>query len=132
MAGVHDMILHFPEGYDTIVGDGGVGLSGGQKQRLAFARAVFGNPSLVVLDEPNSNLDESGEAALVSAIRALQARDATVLVITHRVPILQVTNKLMLLQDGMVRLFGPTQEVMDALQKQASALSSEGAEVKGG
>lgn len=126
LAGVHDMILHFQDGYDTVVGDGGMGLSGGQKQRLAFARAVFGNPSLVVLDEPNSNLDESGEAALVSAIRALQARNATVLVITHRVPILQVTNKLMLMQDGMVQLFGSTQEVMDALQKQASTISSEG------
>lgn len=123
-AGVHDMILHFPEGYDTRIGDGGVGLSGGQKQRLAFARALFGKPSLIVLDEPNSNLDEAGEAALVQAIKGLQARNATVMVITHRVPILQVTNKLMLLQEGVVRMFGPTGEVMQALQKQVAGASA--------
>ncbi len=131
-AGVHDMILHFPEGYDTRIGDGGVGLSGGQKQRLAFARALFGKPSLIVLDEPNSNLDEAGEAALVQAIKGLQARNATVMVITHRVPILQVTNKLMLLQEGVVRMFGPTGEVMQALQKQvagagAASIDNQGA-----
>ena len=131
-AGVHDMILHFPEGYDTRIGDGGVGLSGGQKQRLAFARALFGKPSLIVLDEPNSNLDEAGEAALVHAIKGLQARNATVMVITHRVPILQVTNKLMLLQEGVVRMFGPTGEVMQALQKQvagagAASIDNQGA-----
>jgi len=123
-AGVHDMILHFPEGYDTLIGDGGIGLSGGQKQRLAFARALFGEPSLVVLDEPNSNLDEAGEAALVTAIRSLQARNATVMVITHRIPILQITTKLLLLQEGVIRMFGPTGEVMQAIQKHtASALS---------
>ena len=115
-AGVHDMILHFPEGYDTRIGDGGVGLSGGQKQRLALARALYGKPNLVVLDEPNSNLDEVGEAALVRAIQELQARKASVIVITHRIPILQVTNKLLLLQDGNARMFGPTAQVMQALQ----------------
>jgi len=117
-AGVHDMILQFPEGYDTLIGDGGIGLSGGQKQRLAFARALFGEPSLVVLDEPNSNLDEAGEAALVFAIRSLQSRNATVMVITHRIPILQITTKLLLLQEGVIRMFGPTGEVMQAIQKQ--------------
>jgi ATP-binding cassette subfamily C exporter for protease/lipase len=110
------MILHFPEGYDTRIGDGGVGLSGGQKQRLALARALYGKPNLVVLDEPNSNLDEVGEAALVRAIQELQARKATVIVITHRIPILQVTNKLLLLQDGNARMFGPTAQVMQALK----------------
>ncbi len=115
-SGVHDMILHFPEGYDTRIGDGGMGLSGGQKQRLALARALYGKPNLVVLDEPNSNLDEVGEAALVRAIQELQARKASVIVITHRIPILQVTNKLLLLQDGNVRMFGPTAQVMQALQ----------------
>ena len=115
-AGVHDMILHFPEGYDTRIGDSGVGLSGGQKQRLALARALYGKPNLVVLDEPNSNLDEVGEAALVRAIQELQARKASVIVITHRIPILQVTNKLLLLQDGNARMFGPTAQVMQALQ----------------
>ncbi len=120
-AGVHDLVLHLPEGYDTKIGDGGVGLSGGQKQRLALARALFGGPSVVVLDEPNSNLDDAGELALVNAIRGLQARKATVIVITHRVPILQVTTKLLLLQDGAVRMFGPTGEVMQALQQQSTA-----------
>ena len=119
LAGVHEMILRLPEGYDTHIGDGGVGLSGGQKQRLAFARAVFGKPNVVVLDEPNSNLDEAGEMALVNAIRGLQARKATVMVITHRMPILQITNKLLLLQDGVVRMFGPTHEVMQALKNKA-------------
>jgi len=115
-AGVHDMVLHFPEGYDTRIGDGGVGLSGGQKQRLALARALFGKPSVIVLDEPNSNLDEVGEAALVKAILEARERKAAVIVITHRMPILQITTKLLLLQDGNTRLFGPTAEVMQALQ----------------
>ena len=130
-AGVHDMILHFPEGYDTRIGDGGVGLSGGQKQRLALARALFGKPSLIVLDEPNSNLDEAGEGALVKAIQGVQARGATVMVITHRVPILQVTNKLLLLQDGVVRMFGPTGEVMQALQKQVAGASAAAIDAQG-
>jgi len=120
LAGVHDMILYFPEGYDTRIGDGGVGLSGGQKQRLALARAIFGKPSLVILDEPNSNLDDAGELALVGVIRKLQARKASVLVITHRISVLQATNKLLLLQDGMVQMFGPTKDVLQALKKKAA------------
>ncbi|QWD61806.1 type I secretion system permease/ATPase [Polynucleobacter sp. MWH-UH25E] len=118
-AGVHDMILHFPEGYDTRIGDGGIGLSGGQKQRLALARALFGKPSVIVLDEPNSNLDEVGEAALVKAIIEARNRKATVIVITHRMPILQITTKLLLLQDGNARMFGPSAQVMQALQNPA-------------
>jgi ATP-binding cassette subfamily C exporter for protease/lipase len=119
LAGVHDMILCFPEGYDTKIGDGGIGLSGGQKQRLALARAIFGKPSLVVLDEPNSNLDDAGELALVTAIRKLQDRKACVMVITHRISVLQATSKLLLLQDGMVKMFGSTSDVLKTLQKQA-------------
>jgi ATP-binding cassette, subfamily C, bacterial exporter for protease/lipase len=114
-AGIHDMVLHMPEGYDTKIGDGGMGLSGGQKQRIALARALYGKPSVIVLDEPNSNLDDAGEAALITAVRELQARNATVVIITHRIPILQATNKLLLLQDGLSRMFGPTKEVMQAL-----------------
>lgn len=116
-AGVHDMVLHFPEGYDTKIGDGGVGLSGGQKQRLALARALYGNPSIVVLDEPNSNLDDAGELALVNAIVELRQRKATVILITHRSTILQVTTKLLLLREGSVLMFGPTQQVMETLQQ---------------
>jgi len=120
-SGIHDMVLHMPEGYDTKIGDGGVGLSGGQKQRIALARALYGKPSVIVLDEPNSNLDDAGEAALIAAVRELQARNATVVVITHRIPILQATNKLLLLQDGMSRMFGPTNEVMHALSNPGGA-----------
>jgi ATP-binding cassette subfamily C exporter for protease/lipase len=102
-----------------------MGLSGGQKQRLALARALYGKPNIVVLDEPNSNLDEVGEAALVKAILELQARKAAVVVITHRIPILQVTNKLLLLQDGNARMFGPTVQVMQALQGKPTTLPPE-------
>jgi ATP-binding cassette subfamily C exporter for protease/lipase len=119
-AGIHDMILHFPDGYNTIIGDGGVGLSGGQKQRIALARALYGKPSILILDEPNSNLDDAGEGALLRAIQALHARKATVVLITHRVSILQATNKLLYMQDGAVKLFGPTEQVLESLQKAAS------------
>jgi ATP-binding cassette subfamily C exporter for protease/lipase len=121
-AGVHDMILHLPEGYDTKIGDGGVGLSGGQKQRLALARALYGNPSVVVLDEPNSNLDDAGEQALVSAIIGLRQRKATVILITHRSTVLQATTKLLLLREGSVVLFGPTGQVLEALQQKQSEI----------
>jgi ATP-binding cassette subfamily C exporter for protease/lipase len=119
-AGVHEMVLRFPQGYDTIIGDAGMVLSGGQKQRIALARAVFGKPSIVVLDEPNSNLDDSGELALVKAVIELRNRLATVIVITHRTSLLKVTNKLLLLQDGALKAFGPTQQVLNALQQEAA------------
>jgi ATP-binding cassette subfamily C exporter for protease/lipase len=116
-AGVHDMILHLPEGYDTKLGDGGAGLSGGQKQRLGLARAMYGDPSLIVLDEPNSNLDEVGEQALVSAILDLRARGKTIVLITHRASAISATTKLLVMRDGAVQMFGPTKEVMTALNE---------------
>lgn len=116
VAGVHDMILHLPNGYDTVLGDGGAGLSGGQKQRLGLARALYGNPSLIVLDEPNSNLDDVGEIALAQAIRELRTRGRTVVLITHRTSLIGVTTKLLLLREGTSQLFGPTAQVMAALQ----------------
>jgi ATP-binding cassette subfamily C exporter for protease/lipase len=116
-AGVHDMILHLPNGYDTLLGDGGAGLSGGQKQRLGLARAMYGDPSLIVLDEPNSNLDDVGEIALAQAVRELGARGKTVVLITHRTSLIGVTTKLLLLREGSSQLFGPTGQVMAALQK---------------
>lgn len=119
-AGVHHMVLQFPQGYDTLIGDGGMVLSGGQKQRIALARAVFGKPSIVVLDEPNSNLDEGGELALAAAIVELRARGAIVIIITHRTNLLKVTNKLLFLQDGSMKAFGPTQQVLQALQQEAA------------
>lgn len=116
-AGVHDMILHFPKGYDTLLGDGGAGLSGGQKQRLGLARAMYDDPSLLVLDEPNSNLDDLGEQALVGAINDLRSRGKTIVLITHRTSALSTTNKLLLLKDGVGQLFGPRDAVLAELAK---------------
>jgi ATP-binding cassette, subfamily C, bacterial exporter for protease/lipase len=116
-AGVHEMVLHLPKGYDTVLGDGGAGLSGGQKQRLGLARAMYGDPSVIVLDEPNSNLDDAGEAALVQAINDLRARGKTIVLITHRMSAIAATNKLLLLQNGQVGAFGPTNGVLQALQE---------------
>lgn len=122
MAGVHDLILHFPQGYDTQIGDAGSGLSGGQKQRIGLARALYGDPAIVVLDEPNSNLDDAGEAALTKAIIAMRQSGKTVVIISHRPSILQTTNKLLLMRDGIVQAFGPTDQVLKALsQAQAQA-----------
>lgn len=115
IAGVHDMILRFPEGYDTKIGDAGVGLSGGQKQRIGFARAIYDNPSFLVLDEPNSNLDDVGEAALTQAILHLRQMGKTIVLISHRPNIIRVTNKLLMLRDGVAAAFGPTQDVLNAL-----------------
>jgi ATP-binding cassette subfamily C exporter for protease/lipase len=118
-AGVHEMILHFPEGYDTKLGDGGAGLSGGQKQRIALARAMYGDPALLVLDEPNSNLDEVGEQALLAAVTDLRQRGKTIVMITHRPNVISATTKLLLLRDGAVHMFGPTSQVLAALQEAA-------------
>ena len=117
LAGVHDMILRLPQGYDTLVGERGAGLSGGQKQRLGLARALYDNPALIVLDEPNSNLDEIGEAALKLAIDQLRAAGRTVVLITHRTSIIAATTKLMLLVEGQMRMYGETSQVLAALQK---------------
>jgi ATP-binding cassette subfamily C exporter for protease/lipase len=116
-AGVHEMILQFPEGYDTKLGDGGAGLSGGQKQRIGLARAMYGDPALLVLDEPNSNLDDVGEAALQAAVLDLRNRGKTIIMITHRPSAIGVTTKLLLMRDGAVHMFGPTQAVLNALQE---------------
>lgn len=116
-AGVHEMILHLPKGYDTVLGEGGGGLSGGQKQRLGLARAMYGDPSVLVLDEPNSNLDDMGEQALLQAINDLRQRGKTIVLITHRTSIIGATNKLLMLRDGTVALFGPTPDVLQALQE---------------
>jgi ATP-binding cassette subfamily C exporter for protease/lipase len=118
-AGVHEMILHFPEGYDTKLGDGGAGLSGGQKQRIALARAMYGDPALLVLDEPNSNLDEVGEQALLAAVTDLRQRGKTIVMITHRPNVISATTKLLLMRDGAVHMFGPTSQVLAALQDAA-------------
>jgi len=120
LAGVHDMILHLPKGYDTLIGESGSGLSGGQKQRIGLARALYGNPSLIVLDEPNSNLDELGEVALKLAIDQLRLAGKTVILITHRTSILAATTSLLLLVEGQLKMYGPTAHVLAALQPAAN------------
>jgi ATP-binding cassette subfamily C protein len=111
MCGAHEIILRFPDGYDTDIGAGGSNLSGGQKQRIALARAFYGNPKLVVLDEPNANLDEAGELALAGALNEAKKRGITVIVISHRPSVLSEVDKIMVLQDGAVASFGTKEEV---------------------
>jgi len=123
-AGVHEMILNMPKGYDTPLGDGGAGLSGGQKQRLGLARALYDDPSLIVLDEPNSNLDDAGEKALLGAIIDLRKREKTIVLITHRTSIVSATNKLLFLQEGVAKMFGPSDKVLSTLAKQQQAQQS--------
>ena len=120
MAGVHDMILRLPDGYDTKIGVGGSTLSGGQRQRIGIARAIYGDPVLVVLDEPNSNLDEIGEAGLIQAINHLKQIKSTVILITHRPNILQVTNKIAVLKNGLLEMYGASSAVLAKLRENAS------------
>ncbi|WP_202961152.1 type I secretion system permease/ATPase [Candidatus Symbiobacter mobilis] len=118
-AGMHELILRLPQGYDTPLGLGGCALSGGQKQRIGLARALYGDPSLVVLDEPNSNLDEQGERALTDTIRELHARGKTTVLITHRMSSLSVVQKIMVLSDGTLKAFGLRDDVLAALHANA-------------
>ena len=117
-AGLHAMILRFPKGYDTPMGEAGGLLSGGQRQRIGLARAMYGMPALVVLDEPNANLDDEGEAALVRAVQGLKAQGKTVVLISHRPGIVSVADRLLILQNGTVQASGPRDGVLAALQKQ--------------
>ncbi|MFW7340151.1 type I secretion system permease/ATPase [Pollutimonas sp. H1-120] len=114
-AGVHDMILRLPQGYDTRLGTDGASLSGGQKQRIALARAMYGDPALLVLDEPNSNLDERGEAALMQAIADMKRRGSTVVLITHRMSVLNTMDKLLMMREGNLAMYGPRDDVLSAL-----------------
>lgn len=117
MVGLHDFILSLPHGYDSPVGADGARLSGGQRQRVGLARALYGNPVFVVLDEPNSSLDEQGDAALAQAILAAKARGTTFVIMTHRTSVLAVVDKLLVLRDGLQQIFGPRDEVIAALNK---------------
>jgi ATP-binding cassette subfamily C exporter for protease/lipase len=115
--GVHEMILRFPQGYETRLGTDGSPLSGGQKQRIALARALYGEPNLIVLDEPNANLDDVGEKALVDALAQLKNRGATVILISHRPNVLCAVDKVLMLRDGGVQMLGTRDEVFAALRK---------------
>jgi PrtD family type I secretion system ABC transporter len=115
-AGIHELMLQLPRGYETPIGEGGAVLSGGQRQRVALARALYGDPVLLVLDEPNSNLDDAGEAALIKALRAAKKDKCTVFVMTHRVNILHVADSIMALVDGSMKGFGPADKALKALE----------------
>lgn len=115
-AGLHEMILRFPKGYDTPIGEAGGLLSGGQRQRIGLARALYDDPALIVLDEPNANLDEAGETALLSAVRELKTKGKTVFLITHRPGAVAVADRLLVLRDGRVHSDGPRDAVLAALQ----------------
>ncbi len=126
--GLHDFILSLPEGYDSPVGREGTMLSGGQRQRVGLARAFYGNPAFIVLDEPNSSLDEQGDADLASAIMQLKAKGSTFVVMTHRTSVLSVADKMLVLRDGQLQMFGPRDEVLKALAE-AVAKARQGAVV---
>ncbi len=117
IAGLDEVINDLPEGLKTFIGPEGVTLSGGQRQRVGLARAIYGFPSLVVLDEPNSSLDQAGEAALVRLLQELKKAGTTVIVITHRTQILSEVQKILIMRDGMAQAFGPRDDVLAALQK---------------
>lgn len=113
--GLHEFILSLPQGYNTLIGPEGHNFSGGQRQRIAAARAIYGNPALVVLDEPNSSLDEAGDQSLANMITARKAMGTTFVVITHRTSLLGVSDKILLMRDGAQQAFGPRDDVLKAL-----------------
>lgn len=122
IAGVHEMILQLADGYDTVIGSDGVNLSGGQRQRIGLARAVYGSPRLIVLDEPNSNLDEVGERALSVALQKIKETGATVFIISHRPNILSRLDRIMVLAAGVITMYGAREQVIAELaQQQAKA-----------
>ena len=122
-SGLHQMILRFPKGYDTPMGEAGSLLSGGQRQRIGLARALYGEPALVVLDEPNANLDDEGEAALVRAVQVMKSKGKTVVLISHRPGIVGVADRLLILHQGTVQASGPRDGVLAALQKQREEIA---------
>lgn len=121
MAAVHDLILRLPKGYETDLGQDGVVLSVGQRQRVGLARALLRDPRLVVLDEPNANLDALGEAALMSALEALKARGATVVLVSHKPTVFRTADKLLVMQEGQIEMYGPRDAVLSKLNAKVQA-----------
>jgi ABC-type protease/lipase transport system fused ATPase/permease subunit len=117
LAHAHDMILRLPQGYETEIGEAGAVLSGGQRQRIALARALYGEPRLVVLDEPNASLDNEGDEALLRALADLKANGATVVIVAHRPSLLRSVDKLLVMNEGTVQMFGPRAEVLARLTR---------------
>ncbi len=125
-AGVHEMVLAFPKGYDTRIGQGGVILSGGQRQRIGLARAMYGEPKVVILDEPNSNLDSDGEAALLRAFAQLKEEETTLVVVSHKVSLLASLDKILMLQNGLQTAFGSREAVFRKLLETQSIQQPQG------
>lgn len=125
LAGAHELILGLPKGYDTPIGDGGVPISGGQRQRIGLARAVFGNPSLVVLDEPNAHLDAHGEQSLVEAVVRLREQGTTVILIAQRAGVVAQVDKMLILKNGALEDFGPRDEILQKLGRPVSPVKSD-------
>jgi ATP-binding cassette subfamily C exporter for protease/lipase len=121
LVGLHELIMSLPESYNSPVGRDGAMLSGGQRQRVGLARALYGKPVFVVLDEPNSSLDDAGDAALANAIAALKQMGTTFVVMTHRTSVLGVADKMLIMRDGAQQAFGPRDEVLAALQQKAKS-----------
>lgn len=118
-AGVHDLVIHLPEGYETRIGEAGSALSAGQRQRVALARALYGDPFLVILDEPNSNLDAEGEAALTEAIQNVRARGGVAIVVAHRPSALASLDQVLVMANGRIQAFGPKNEILNKMTRPA-------------
>jgi PrtD family type I secretion system ABC transporter len=125
LAGVHELILRMPKGYDTDIGESGVVLSAGQRQRIGLARAMLGDPAFIVLDEPNASLDAEGEDALMQAMETMKGKGSTVVIISHKPGIFRSADKLLVLREGRIDLFGPKDQVMARLMKPAEVRSIE-------
>ena len=127
LAGVHDLILHLPQAYDTQLGYDGSSLSGGQKQRVGLARSFYGEPKILVLDEPNANLDQAGEEALATALAVAKEQKITTIIISHKTQVLNLADKIMIMQDGMVAGFGPAKEILEKMtSSQQQSIKSSG------
>jgi ATP-binding cassette subfamily C exporter for protease/lipase len=122
LVGLGSLMSELPQGYDSHIGEDGVLLSGGQRQRIGLARAVYGNPQLVVLDEPNASLDEQGDANLLRLLQSLKQAGVTSIVITHRTNVLTVADQILVLKDGSLQAYGPKDQVLAALSPEKNSV----------